>query len=131
MRAAFQFFLAKKFEKHLTNINVVSINYPGRMSLIEIIRNLNTTPRNEEEEYENTSDFLEWFYYHIYRKQGFVMFPILYQVTKDSSYESIEKQCKHLIDTNNRKQTNTDNLTQNYENMKQWLIDTLIKYGTV
>ena len=101
------------------------------MSLIETIRNLKTTPRNEEEEYENTSDILEWFYYHIYRKQGFIIFPSLYQVTKDSGYESIQSQCKQLINTNNRKQTNIEDLTQHYENMKQWLIDTLIKYGTV
>jgi hypothetical protein len=99
------------------------------MSLIELIRNLKTTPRKQEEEYENTSDFLEWFYCNIYRKQGFVLFPILFQVTKDSGYESVETQCKFHINMNNTKNLDNETLIKNYENMKQWLIDTLIKYG--
>jgi hypothetical protein len=101
------------------------------MCIVELIQNLKTSPRKDEEEYENTSDFLEWFYYHIYRKQGFVMFPILYQVTKDSEYYMIEEQCKDLINISNRKNMDNNNLEEHYKNMKQWLIDTLNKYGAV
>jgi hypothetical protein len=99
------------------------------MCTIDLIQNLKTSPRKDEEEYENTSDFLEWFYHFIYRKQGFVMFPELYQVTKDSKYYMIKSQCKYLINTNNRKNMDDDKLEEYYKNMKQWLIDTLIKYG--
>lgn len=101
------------------------------MCIVELIQSLKTSPRKDEEEYENTSDFLEWFYYYIYRKQGFVMFPILYQVTKDSEYYMIEEQCKDLINISNRKNMDNNNLEEHYKNMKQWLIDTLNKYGAV
>lgn len=113
------------------NINTVRVIYPSRMSLIEIIHNLNTSPRKQEEEYENTSDFLEWFYCCIYRKQGFELFPSLYQVTKDSEYESIESECKFLINMNNTKNMDTETIIKKHENIKQWLINTLNKYNQV
>ena len=101
------------------------------MSLIETINCLNTSPRKQEEEYENTSDFLEWFYYHIYREQGFIMYPILYQVTKDSEYESIKNECKNLINMNYSKTLNTDTLIERHNEIKNWLISILRKYGMI
>ena len=38
------------------------------MKLIETIRNLDVNPRHQGEEYEYTSDFLEWFYYNIVKE---------------------------------------------------------------
>ena len=98
------------------------------MSLIQTIQNLSTSPRKQEEEYENTSDFLEWFYYHIYREQGFIMYPILYQVTKDSEYDSIKNECKNLINITYAKNLNSETIVENHNDIKQWLIDTINKY---
>ena len=53
------------------------------MSLLEIIKNLKTTPLRQEDEYECTSEFLEWFYYNIYRQEGFDVYPILVEVSKE------------------------------------------------
>ena len=112
-----------------SNINTVETKYIGRMSLIQTIQNLSTSPRKQEEEYENTSDFLEWFYYHIYREQGFVFYPILYQVKKDSEYDILNNKCKTLININNTKDMDNDILIKSYEDMKEQLIMTIKKYG--
>jgi hypothetical protein len=99
------------------------------MSLITIVQNLATTPRNQEEEYEHTSDFLEWFYQYIYREQGFIIFPILHQLTKDSSYPEIQTMCKNLINITYTKNIDNQQLINYHNNMKQWTLDTLKKYN--
>jgi hypothetical protein len=98
------------------------------MSLIDTIQSLQTTPRNQEEEYEYTSDFLEWFYHNIYREQGFNQYPILYQVIQHSGYETIRNQCKQLMNINYTKNIDNEFLVNSHNNMKQWLISTLQNY---
>jgi hypothetical protein len=98
------------------------------MSLIETIQQLNTFPRRQEEEYEYTSDFLEWFYYNIYREQGFIAHPVLQAVSKEPDYESMREMCKTLINFNNTKNLDNDTLINKYDNMKKWIVDTLTKY---
>lgn len=100
------------------------------MSLITVVENLATSPRNQEEEYEHTSDFLEWFYLYIYREQGFILFPILQQLTKDSSYPEIQTMCKNLINITYAKNIANDELITYHNNMKQWTLNTLQKYNS-
>ena len=97
------------------------------MSLIEQIQKLNTSPRRQEEEYEHTSDFLEWFYYNIYRNQGFEVHPVLKSVSEDSEYECIKELCKNLINVNYTKDLDNEKLTSSHENMKKWTIETIKK----
>lgn len=98
------------------------------MSIVEIIETLKTTPRKQEEEYEFTSDFLEWFYTNIYREQGFTVFPELYRVIKDSEYELNKEKCKNLININYAKNVDNENLITLHNNIKEWLINTIKKY---
>jgi hypothetical protein len=98
------------------------------MSLIQTIEQLNTFPRHQEEEYEYTSDFLEWFYQYVYRQQGFEIHPILQAICQEPEYECIREQCKTLINFNNSKNLDNDTLTNKYDNMKKWIIDMINKY---
>jgi hypothetical protein len=92
------------------------------MSLITEIEQLNTQPRNEEEEYEYTSDFLEWFYYNICREQGFTKYPILSEVQQDPEFEHMKDQCLNLINCSKVKDHDSDALISKYESMKKWTI---------
>ena len=98
------------------------------MSLIETIQQLNTVPRAQEEEYEYTSDFLEWFYYNLYREQGFTIYPVLHDISKEAEYECMRELCKILINFNKAKTYNNEALIAKYENMKQWTLDNIKKY---
>jgi hypothetical protein len=98
------------------------------MSLIEIIENLKTTPRRQEEEYEFTSDFLEWFYMNIYREQGFNAFPILAEISKEPDYHSMRELCKTLINLFKAREYDDETLSKKYENMKQWTLNSIQKY---
>jgi len=96
------------------------------MNLIETIKKLETTPRHQEEEYEYTSDFLEWFYYNLYREQGFMIYPILQAICDEPGYECMREQCKTLINFNTKNLDN-DTLIDKYDKMKQWVIGMIIK----
>ena len=98
------------------------------MSLIETVQQLNTIPRHQEEEYEHTSDFLEWFYYNLYRGQGFMIHPVLNTISKEAEYESMRELCKTLININNAKTMDNETLIAKYENMKQWILELIKKY---
>jgi hypothetical protein len=98
------------------------------MELVETITEFSISPRHQEEEYEYTTDFLEWFYYNVYRQQGFITYPILSKLTSDPEYECIKELCKNLININYCKTLTDEQLTAYYENMKKWTIDTLNKY---
>jgi hypothetical protein len=99
------------------------------MSLIEIIQDLKTTPYRQEDLYECTSEFLEWFYFNIYRQQGFNVFPILAEISKDPEYNCMSEQCKTLINFFKAKEFDDNELNQKYENMKKWTIDVIQKYN--
>lgn len=94
-----------------------------------MIQDLKTTPLRQEEEYECTSDFLEWFYYNIYRQQGFSLYPILGEVTKDPEYECMRELCMILINFFKAKEFDNETLSNKYENMKKWTLDTIQKYN--
>ncbi len=100
------------------------------MSLVTIVQNLETSPRNQEEEYEHTSDFLEWFYQYIYRGQGYSLYPILHQLAKDESYPEIQTMCKNLINITYTKNMDNQQLVNYHNNMKQWTLNTLQKYNS-
>ena len=97
------------------------------MLLIKTIRQLNTDPRHQEEEYEYTSDFLEWFYYNIYREQGFNEFPILYSVSKEPEYKIMRNLCYFLINLQYTRHFNNQTRIKLYEGMKRWTIATIRK----
>ena len=97
------------------------------MSLIEKIQQLNITPRAQEEEYEYTSDFLEWFYYNLYREQGFNLYPVLNSVSKEPEYEMMRRLCYFLINLQHTKHFNTETRIKLYDDMKRWTIATIEK----
>jgi hypothetical protein len=99
------------------------------MSLIHKIENLSTFPRRQEEDCECTSEFLEWFYYNVYRQQGFSSYPILAQISSEPEYECIHEQCRSLINFNNAKELDNETLIQKYETMKKWTLDMIQKYN--
>ncbi len=101
------------------------------MSIIETVQHLSTNLRKQEEEYENTSDFLEWFYHNVYRNEDFTFYPILYQIKKDSGYENMKNECRKLININYTKNIDNEFLVNSHNNLKQLLLDTLYKYGQV
>lgn len=97
------------------------------MSLLESIQNLSIIPRHEDDEYEYTSEFLEWFYYNIYRER-IDNYTILQGFEIEPEYEYMLNQCRILIDVNNAKNVDDDMLINIYNSMKQWTIDNIKKY---
>ena len=97
------------------------------MSLIETIVELNTSPRGQEEEYQYTSDFVEWFYQYVVRGQGYSLYPILEKITHHPEYECIKELCLNLINVNYPKNMDNEKLVALNENLKKWTIDTLNK----
>ena len=113
------------FQKFMHNIKIIFVI--PIMSLIETIQDLSTIPRHKDDEYEYTSDFLEWFYYNIYREQ-IDNYTILQGFEMEPEYEYMLSQCQTLIDINNAKNFNDETLVNIYNNMKQWTIDNIKKY---
>ena len=97
------------------------------MSLIEKIKQLDITPRHEEEEYEYTSDFLEWFYYNLYKEHGFNTHPVLYSVSKEPEYKMMRCLCYFLINLRYTHIFTNETRIKLYEDMKQWTICTIQK----
>ena len=91
------------------------------MSLIETIEHLSITPRHEEEEYEYTSDFLEWYYYNIY-KENVDNYNLLREIKLDPEYEYMDTLCKTLINMNCAKMFDDQTLIEKYEYMKEWTL---------
>ena len=91
------------------------------MSLLTTIRNLSVEPRHEEDEYEYTSDFLEWFYYNIF-KEKLDNYPIIRMIKSNPEHKCIYEECETLINVNNAKNYDNTYLRNKYENMKQWTI---------
>ena len=98
------------------------------MSLIETIQKLSTTRRTSDDDYEYSSDFLEWFYQNLYREQGFIPYPALRSISKEAEYECMKELCKMLINFNYAKTLDNETLINRHENMKKWLIDMAQKY---
>ena len=98
------------------------------MNLVEQIQQLNTSPRHQEEEYESTSDFLEWFYYNLYRENAFSLYPVLQKVSMEPEYEMMRRLCYLLINQTNTKFIDCETRIKLYENMKRWTINTICKH---
>lgn len=94
------------------------------MNLNDIIDRLDTQTVNKDEEYQYTSEFLEWFYLHIYRRDD-TDFPALRYITSDPDYEMMRKLCYFLVNVKHSK--NFSNVTRNmlYTDMKKWLINAI------
>ena len=92
------------------------------MTLIETIQNLSVEPRHQEEEYEYTSDFLEWFYYNVYLEK-LDNYDIIRVIKSNPEHKCIYEECKNLINVNNAKNFDDNTLMNKYENMKQWTIN--------
>ena len=84
--------------------------------MLKTIQELSTTPRHEGDEYEYTSDFLEWFYYNLCKNN-------VEQVTNNPEFECMREECMSLLNVNNAKNFDDLTLTNKYENMKQWLLN--------
>ena len=99
-------------------------------ALIDKIVDLDTTPLNQDEEYQFTSNFLEWFYTNMYRKEAFSKYPILYSVSKDPEYNLMCNLCTFLINIQYAK--NFDNETRHkiYDDMKRWTVKAIKKYSS-
>jgi hypothetical protein len=97
------------------------------MSLIEKIEQLDITPRSQEEEYEYTSDFLEWFYQNLYREQGFRQHPVLDSVSKEPEYDMMCQLCYYLINMQCTKHFDTETRVKLYSDMKRWTIAAIRK----
>lgn len=97
------------------------------MSIIGLIQDLQTTPRGQGEEYEYTSDFLEWFYYNIYRDHIHTKYPVLKQVTLEPEYEMMQRLCYYLINLSYAKHFTDETRINLYEDMKRWLIAAIQK----
>jgi hypothetical protein len=89
---------------------------------------LDTKPRRQEDEYEYTSDLLEWMYQNIYRAKGESMYPELYLISKDPKYNTIIELCKKLMNYNYSKSLEEDVLIQKYESLKKMLLELVQQY---
>ncbi len=101
------------------------------MSLVEKIQDLDITPRRQEEEYEHTSDFLEWFYQNIYRGHGLEAYPILQKILSEPEYECMKEQCRNMININYAKNLNNEALLKAHLDMKNWVLEKINKYSEV
>ena len=57
-------------------------------------------------------------------------FPELKEVSEFDTYHEIKEQCKKLMNINYTKTLDNDSLVRQYEDMKEWLLETLTKCCT-
>lgn len=101
------------------------------MRVIEHIKTLDTTPRHQEEEYQYTSDFLEWFYTNVYLLRGGQEYPQIYSVVRDPGYDKMKELCKNLINIQSAAILDSDTIQTMHNEMKSWLVETFLKYNYV
>jgi hypothetical protein len=97
-------------------------------SLADRINELDTTPRHQEDEYEYTSDFIEWFYDNLCRNTPTDESSILYRVTQDTKFQMMREHCMNLMNVNYAKTQGDAFLISSYTTMKDWLLDIIDKY---
>lgn len=98
------------------------------MGIVDYIETLQTTPRHQEEEYEYTSDFLEWFYMNVYLLKGCQEYPQIYRIVDDSEYDKMKELCRKLISIQTASTLDSDTIHKAHEELKNWTIDTLLRY---
>ncbi len=96
------------------------------MRVIQYIETLQTIPRHEEEEYEYTSDFLEWFYTNIYLQRGGKEYS--YIIANEPGYDKMKELCKKLINIQTAKVLDSSTIHKLHEELKTWTIEALVKY---
>ena len=97
-------------------------------SLVTRIEELRTDPRHQEDEYEYTSDFIEWFYENLCRNTPTDESSVLYKVTQDSKFPMMREHCMNLMNVNFAKTYGDAFLISNYTTMKDWLLAIVDKY---
>lgn len=101
------------------------------MRVVDYIQTLNTTPRHQEEEYQYTSDFLEWFYTNVYLLRGGQEYPQIYSVVKDPGYDKMKELCKNLINVQSASKLDNTKIHTMHSELKDWTISTFLKYNYV
>jgi hypothetical protein len=92
------------------------------MSLLEIIQELDTTPYGEEEEYEYTSNFLEWFYKYMIRDTDINTNIILKAISKEPEYKMMSQLCLYLINKETVQYLDRDTRQMMCDDIKHWLV---------
>ena len=96
------------------------------MRIIQYIQTLNTTPKYQEEEYEYTSDFLEWFYTNIYLQRGGKEYAQI--IANEPGYDKMKELCKKLINIQTAKVLDSDTIHELNEELKTWTIEVLLRH---
>ncbi len=96
------------------------------MRIIQYIQSLNTTPKYQEEEYEYTSDFLEWFYTNIYLQRGGQEYFNI--IANEPGYDKMKELCKKLINIQTAKVLDSDTIHELNEELKTWTIEVLLRH---
>ena len=99
------------------------------MRVVEYIKTLSTDPRHQGDEYEYTSDFLEWFYTNIYLEHGCQEYPHIYRVIKEPKYNNMKELCAKFIDKDGPGILGDYLINYYHRELKEWTIETLLKYA--
>jgi hypothetical protein len=96
------------------------------MRIIQYIETLQTTPKYQEEEYDYSSEFLEWFYTNIYLQRGGQEY--LNIIANEPGYDKMKELCKKLINIQTAKVLDSDTIHELNEELKTWTIETLLRH---
>ncbi len=96
------------------------------MRVIQYIETLQTIPKYQEEEYDYSSEFLEWFYTNIYLQRGGQEYS--YIITNEPGYDKMKELCKKLINIQTAKFLDSDTIRELNEELKTWTIEALVRY---
>lgn len=99
------------------------------MSLLSIIEELSTSPRHQEDEYEYTTDFLEWFYRNMYKYSEICIGSTLHRITAEPQYIDMLELCRRLLDVSYAKNLDDETITEANKDMKNWLISAVKAYS--
>lgn len=93
-----------------------------KMSLLETIQALDTFPFEEDEEYEYTSNFLEWFYKYMIRDTETNTNIILKAILKEPEYKMMSQLCLYLINKETAQYLDRDTRYMLSDDIKHWLL---------
>lgn len=99
------------------------------VSLLETIQNLSTTPMHQEDEYEYSTEFLEWFYRNMYKYSEICIGSTLQRITFEPQFMDMIELCKRLLDVNYAKNLDDTDIIEATNDMKNWLISAVKVYS--
>jgi hypothetical protein len=99
------------------------------MSLLSIIEELSTSPRHQEDEYEYTTDFIEWFYRNMYKYSEICVGSTLQRITYEPQFMDMIELCRRLINVEYAKNLDDESIIEANEDMKNWLISAVKVYS--